>query len=448
MSTVKTLLWLCVLCAGLFAHSRAEAAAQFNMVSTGGTSYSVTVVDLPDSGGVDLTVTYDKDLLEAPVIRSGSVASGTLMDSNVAEAGRIRAVFITGGSIKGSGDLATISFKAKGSGAVALPKIAAVSVFSPNGTQLAVQNATAMPQSTTESAVSASGTTTGNTSAAASTSTVPVASSTGTTATSVVQVGTAIGSVTMPQDNSANLDSSRREVRRETAPVEQIARTYPTEVISTPAIGTTQIENKVVPGEAKNKEPLVSAPLKAIQGVSERFRTHKEARALKHFAAYFDGAMFKGAGVIQTPALAVSDGKTVVKVSIELAADSDAPSFSLKGANQKGVRHVSEKRWELEALPQKGKSDVRLSVLVQGKRIEIPLTVVPPLDQQGNALLTLSDAKLETMLANPLKNGKPLYDLNQDGKQDYLDDYILTAYWLLKQQGKQKGSAQKAPSAK
>jgi hypothetical protein len=110
---------------------------------------------------------------------------------------------------------------------------------------------------------------------------------------------------------------------------------------------------------------------------------------------------------------------------------------------------VSERKWELDALPQKGKSDVRLSLLLKGEHIEIPLVVVPPLGQAAARQVdALSAAALDALLAKPVKNGKPLYDLNSDSKQDYQDDYLLVAHWLLKQQQSASGAARKPAAGK
>ena len=155
---------------------------------------------------------------------------------------------------------------------------------------------------------------------------------------------------------------------------------------------------------------------------------------MKRLSNLFDERNLQASGIVQSPAIVVSDGKTLVTVAVDLANETDTPSFSLKGANLKSIRRVSSKKWELDALPQKGKSDVRLSIILKGERIEIPLVAVPPLHQAGAELIALPVAALDALLAKPLKNSKPAYDLNSDGLQDYVDDYILVAHWLLKQQ--------------
>jgi hypothetical protein len=176
-----------------------------------------------------------------------------------------------------------------------------------------------------------------------------------------------------------------------------------------------------------------TAALKSIQSVLEQFRTYKDVRTIARLSTLFDRKLLSAAGINQTPEIVVTDGNTLVTISIELANKVDTPSFSLKGANMKSIRQLSDTKWELDALPQVDKTDVRLSIILGGERTEVTLVAVPAITQAGAALLALPDAALDELLTKPLTDNKPLYDVNADGIQDYLDDYILVAHWLLKQ---------------
>ena len=196
------------------------------------------------------------------------------------------------------------------------------------------------------------------------------------------------------------------------------------------------------------KEVKKSQKLQSTKGVLSSFRDYKGSRSLKGFSELFENSDGKVAGIVQLPEIAVSDGKKVVTVSLDLPSETDSPSFSFRGANMKAIRRLSDIKWEVDALPQKGKSDVRLSIILKSEDIDVPLIVVPMLDKANAGFASLSVAELDAYLAKPLKNNKPQYDLNTDGKQDYLDDYILVAHWLLKQ--KQSGNAagqKKKPAA-
>jgi len=67
-----------------------------------------------------------------------------------------------------------------------------------------------------------------------------------------------------------------------------------------------------------------------------------------------------------------------------------------------------------------------VSILFDNRVIEIPLVLVPPAVKQ----LSFSEAESVAFLKD---HGavKPAFDLNRDGKHDYIDDYIYTGHYLL-----------------
>ena len=188
-----------------------------------------------------------------------------------------------------------------------------------------------------------------------------------------------------------------------------------------------------------------TAALKSIQSVLEQFRTYKDSRTIAGLATLFDRKVLSAAGVNQAPEIVVTDGKSLVTVAIELANKVDTPSFSLKGANMKSIRQLTDTKWEIDALPQLDKSDVRLSIILGSERSEVALVAVPAINQAGVALLGLSEAALDELLVKPHAENNPSYDVNSDGKQDYLDDYILVGHWLLKQKSGVKKDAVSQP---
>jgi hypothetical protein len=229
----------------------------------------------------------------------------------------------------------------------------------------------------------------------------------------------------------------RESVPKDAPPGEQENPNIPAESVVVGSDSTSSQNEEVAvadPPARKAAGVRSTTALKSIQSVQEQFRTYKDIRTVQRMSALFDMKALSAAGILQTPDIAVTDGKSHVTVSIELANEVDAPSFSLKGANMKSIRQLSDTKWELDAVPQKDKSDVRLSIIIKDERAEIALVAVPPITPAVAALLALSDAALDAQLAEkPLPNDKPVYDLNADGTQNYLDDYILVAHWLLKQ---------------
>lgn len=428
------------------------------------------------AAAIDLIIGYDRATLSAPVIVNGPVVTsiGAISIPNDDANGVLRDVFvtITNAFFNGDGLLATITFTRTGAVSSRAPTLRS-SVFDGNGVQLGSQafvnqfvNTNPIPKpvngacgssggsafsaapssnlcsSGTASAVSGNGPwswscagTDGGENAVCS-ATKSVDGSFGAVAPSEVVQQQPLQSTTstpLPQptdDEKPPTDDVKPEnpvdspppPNQQDAPLPPVAE--PSEAVTDAAVN-----------DISNKTVSVSVNLHSIRAVLARFREYEGLRTLKGFAALFDGDEAKTAGIVQSPSIVVSDGKAIMAVAIELSNVTDTPSFSLKGANQKSVRQISESKWELNVLPQKGKSDVRLSIILNGKRTEIPLVVVPPLNRDAaHRMDVLSVAELNRLLANPLKNNKPAYDLNSDGKQDYIDDYILIAHWLLKQQ--------------
>lgn len=424
MSKLRFILTILSLIMLVAASDYSEAATPITLkVSSDATSYSIKATELPEASGVDLSITYDAAALKDPKVTSGALVAGAIMVPNTETPGFVRIVIVTGGVIKGTGELVSITFTKKENTPAKQPTLSS-NAYSVTGSQIAVQSVSETPQPLSESKVEGD--------------TTKISTTAGTTAGTVYS-----GTISLPdpiQQQEQKVKSVKQENPDDSQPAPSQHESPAT------AAESSEAASAAIINESSKKTASLPSSLHSIKGVLTRFSEYRGPRTLKGFAAIFDKNEAKTAGIVQTPAIVVSDGKTLLTVELDLSNDA-APSFSLKGANMKSIRRISDKIWELDAMPQKGKSDVRLSILLKGESTEIPLVVVPPLNQAAVAKLnTLTVVTLDTMLATPLKNNKPLYDLNSDGKQDYVDDYILVAHWLLKQQQRVNGAGRK-PSA-
>lgn len=426
---------------GLVAVSDFGEAATIAIVPVGAATYSITATDLQESAGIELSIVYDKDALENPTVKYGQMTAGALPAQNVTVPGSIRIVFITTGVIKGSGELASIVFISKGKPQAWQPNFSPPpAVYAANGSPLAVQSVVTASSPVTEEKSEDS--TTKNSSEV---SAGVMTTASGAAAPVTTQSGTAfVTNMTLPPVSGDQSTPVNDTVRKDTVPEEPEQQNVPAESV---VIGKSEEVAVALPVVDKAAGERWKAALKSTQSVLEKFRIYNGIRTITTLSSLFDRKALSAAGVIQTPDIVVTDGVSLVTVALELANETDAPSFSLKGANMKSIREVSGNKWELEALPQKNKSDVRLSIIINGERIETALVAVPPLNQVGVALLALSDAALDDQLAKPHTDNTLAYDVNSDGKQDYLDDYILVAHWLLKQKpgAKQEDKAATSP---
>jgi hypothetical protein len=421
LHTIQALLLLTVL---FVSSGVGEAASVITIAPSGTAAYSITASDLPESAGIDLTVRYDAAALGTPRVKSGPLAAGAMMEANGSAPGIIRIIFITAGTIKGTGELASVTFTPQGTVPASPPKLTS-SLYSVSGTQLPVQTASGSPQPDPVAEIAAGGSKNSGSGIASGGSGVVPTTSTGQTSAQIT-VG---GSVTLPQE-PVRETARRDEIKDEPSAAPEPSDTGAVSVSGAPALREQQSAPSAVP-ETGSTSSL--SALKSIQSVPERFRTFKGTRTVKSLAPLLDNASLHAAGIIQKPSISVSDGRSTVTVTVDLAGDADTPSFTLKGANLKSIRKVAERKWELDALPQKGKSDVRLSIILSSSQVEIPLVVVPPLTPAGAKLVSLPTAAFDALLAKPLNKSAPAYDLNSDGRQDYLDDYILLVHRLLLQ---------------
>lgn len=451
LNMLVAVLLLCTL-AGVV---EADAAAKITVTQTAEGVYSVSVANVAKASALDFTITYDAAVLSNPVISNGPFAGrfGAMqVPHNDATRGTLRVAYLVTAKdvfFEGDGLLATVTFSKTGT---VTPKLLELKseVISDAGIPVAVESVVTPLPGTTVRTTTGGGDTADNTGnnnnnpnpvnpnpgnmgglPGVPATTSSTASST--TSAAVTYQNPISGVV---QDSSSRGPDSRKESSQE--PSHQQEQPGGTAVQDGVASVAADTAKKPV---AKNQPEPQSVNLQSLESVAERFRYYKGPRTLKGLSELFDAARYKAAGVEQIPAIAVSDGKKVVTVRIALPVGSAVPGFALKGANLKGLRSLSDRLMELDALPQKGKLDVRMSIEIQKTVAEIPLLVVPPV---SGGIAGQSDQELEKLLAKAdARNKTLLYDLNADGKQDYLDDYILVAHWLLKQQVEKKIPAAK-----
>jgi len=168
------------------------------------------------------------------------------------------------------------------------------------------------------------------------------------------------------------------------------------------------------------------------KSVLEQFRLFQGEKSPDKLIALFAGLT---AGTGQKPPVALSDGKTNVQVFVDSpSAGKTAPNFALKGAKLVSLKKSGDSTWIVEVLPDKGTFEVTVNVLQDGTIRQIPLTVVPPLpaDLKIGAGGKLTGTDFNLFLKERGTDKAPSFDLNGDGKRDYIDDYIFTANYLVK----------------
>ena len=163
--------------------------------------------------------------------------------------------------------------------------------------------------------------------------------------------------------------------------------------------------------------------------VLDRFQSHSGPRTPAALSSLF--TMPLPINIIQQPEIALGDGISTVTIEAAFSTPNDTvPNFACNGGQLISVKRNDAGAWVIVLLPDKNSWNVSLIVLTSSISREIPLTVAPTVP----AGTDLSKQGFISFLGNSKgPDSQPLLDLNGDGLHDYLDDYIFTANYLVKQ---------------
>jgi hypothetical protein len=168
-----------------------------------------------------------------------------------------------------------------------------------------------------------------------------------------------------------------------------------------------------------------------FKSVLDRFKQYRGERTAKAFLSLFE--QDEANGFTQDPPVALSDGKSVVKIRFVVPASGNtAPDFALRGAHLISVKKDEERSntWVIEARPEKGEYAASLIVSQGSISLEYPLTLAPKIEPGQNKAGTITDEDFNLYLSGKRR------DVSGDGKRDYLDDYIFTANYIAARKSK------------
>lgn len=423
----------------------AYAAVTLSLAPSGTNRFVVNGSPLDGVAALDIIISYDAGMLVSPVVEKGSAAGSALFAANPNATGSVRIAIINATPLQGSGPVAIVTFTGKGSGTGNLGITA--SVVDKDGRQMSV-----IPVGYTGAAVTttlpaagdtASGeTTTGKTSEGTTADGTSGGSTTGSTTTTTtgstvtpVTVGT--GQPTWPVGMTISTDTNPTATpakERKEEPVMPTAEPSPERAAPSPG--------------APSREPVTASPqvapspertMSVAKSVLAKFRDYKGERTPQALMGLFTPE--KGATYRQQPPVALSDGATPVKVWLMVPKTAkSAPNFALKDSKLVSLRRDSDGAWIVETKPVKGTSTATVTMLLDGVISEIPVVVSPTADitvvKPG---VPPTEVEFSQFLKERGTDKAPRFDLNKDGKRDYLDDYIFTANYLVLTSKKQAG---------
>ncbi len=372
--------------------------------------------------GLEIRIGYDGGTLKNPRVAMGSLVSGMMNAANPANPIRLAIVGTTPIAGSGSGTIATITFDRAGSKPGSVTSLIA-SLIDGNGKKVAM----AQPVVSNPEAAASADTSSPPPGQPQSDSGEPDLDTTRDTAAPRV-LG---GSVTVPGEEAQ--PPEQKQQAEEPAQAEDPER---------------QLEREEAPPVPRDEQeaPESSAPQekvtppKPVVSVVERFRGYQGARTVEGLTALFrkDAAD----NFTQVPSIGIADGKATVTLFIAMETGDRAPNFAFNASRYVSL-HRSAEGWELEARPDQGVVKASASMLYNGLIQEFPLTVAPKAELVPGKPRPVGEADFQLFLKDRGTESAPRYDLNKDGRRDYLDDYIFTANYLVQmeeQAGKQKGA--------
>jgi len=399
----------------------ASAVTNLVLSSPGGSGYVLSGQGVEGAAAVECTVTYDPAQLGNPKVELGTLAAGAMMAVNPNTPGTIRIAIIRTSPMNGSGTIAAISFERKGekSGRV---NVLSAKMITLDGKPLPLSVQVLNPaEPSAPASASVPGQGTG----------LQQGTAAGTGSVAQTQPGAlpVIGgviAVPSKQEGPARTGDARAQ-RDQGGPPER------------------PVDTKEPARMAKRSDDAspqtASRKIYSQRSVLERFQEYRGTPAMK---AYLE--LFEQEGMIgfrQDPPVALADGRSTVRVSFI----SSSPTRTSSDIALMGAKLVSFKRdaeftntFVIELQPVKGEMSASVSVPQDAVLMVYPLTVARKVDidilKNGN----VDETAFKAFLAERGTREKPKYDLNGDGRRDYLDDYLFTANYLV---AREKGKASK-----
>ena len=354
---------------------------------------------------LDITVRYDVTTLANPQVAAGGLISGAMMAVNANVPGTVRMGIIRVTPFSGSGTIATITFARTGSSP---GSILSLSATLSSVDEKPIPTLTQVINPTTATASDSSSEKKETTSQSGSDSTGQQ-----TVPTGIVVVTVGGGS---PEKKEGGPSPSPADVEQQVQAPEPAER----------AKDTIARAAEPAPMKAPEKKYL------SHKSVLDRFREYRGARTAKALTALFE--QDKKAPFRQVPAVLLPDGAATVKVYFSLDVSAEGtPELAMIAGTLLSLKRDGGKpdAWVAEIKPAKGESATQLIVAGQDTAMEIPLALAPranvDLDKSG----TVAEKDFNLFLKKRGTQKAPAFDLNADGRRDYIDEYIFTANYLI-----------------
>lgn len=441
MRFLRQLLVLAVLCLG--GAASAFALPTISISSSGNGVFVLHARELQSIAGLKVIVNYDSATLANPRVGKGPLGAGaTMWLPNASIPGSVVVTLAKEQGLPASGVIATITFDVAASPPGIIRSLqaqvsnvaGALVQYRTENPFWRVQNEEGLTD--TKEGATQQGETSGSTDTTISTKTTLAGSGQSSSSTT-----TGGGAAPLQPDATPPAPSEEQAAAAPEAPAEttaegsrQRSEDQPAEPSESASGGVgTQARagataDDVQPLESLVREEKLSSPA-GYQSVLEQLRGFTGPKSPKSLTEIF--SRHSTPGVRQEPAIGLTDGSTKLRLLVTPhSAGGKAPNFSLSGAQLLALRPGPDGSWVVEVLPAKGSYSATLTI-VQGKvETVIPLLVAPPL--AGGEQPKLTESAFAQFLSERGTEKSPHFDLNGDGRRDYIDDYIFSANYLAR----------------
>jgi hypothetical protein len=378
------------------------ASPLVSVSSVGGGTFQIEGAGIEGAAAFDLSLSYDASSLSNPRVVTGTLVAGSMMEANTNTSGVVRIAIIRITPIIGNGTIATVSFNQNGESVGKIHSLNA-KLLDINGQPLRVATQIINTSETSAKKLLAS---------------------------------------TSASITAAIVNPSTDE--------KQLLDELPLQPVAQPEmLDQTDIPNDLASDSIKPPSADVAPAEQTIiyKSVLYRFMEFSGKRNFESANGLFSKPV--SAECNQTPLVVLSDGKSPVTVLLTPTTSiSEISNFVVTSAQLVSFNENPNlvNSWIVNLLPTKG-SVVSNFAYKQGRdTVVCPLTIAPEVDIDVDKSDSITDADVR-LYFNTKKSKKTLrFDLNQDGKQDYQDDYIFVANYLVATNPKKVSAAKKSIS--
>ncbi len=400
----------------------AFAVSTVTISSSGNGVYLLQGSGIEDAAAMEINISYDVTTLFNPRVVEGPLVAGAMTAINPNVPGALRIVMIRLAPFRGSGVIASVTFDRTGASPgriIALSVHLADAKGAPlaalaqvNNPAEAPSNASSASQDQNQSSGSASAQT-GVTTAGPAAATVPAV---------------IIAGLPSRTDVAKEPADAPQPGQKDVQPPVQTADSSPgKEAADVAKAFATTAGAKIPPAPDKTNVRKIYGQ-KSVLELFQNYKGERTAEAL--FALFEQESMI---GFRQDPPVALSDGKSVVKVVfISTPGNLATSDISATGARLLSLRKDVDNTntWVAELLPERGGYRASMAVACGEFQMIYPLTIAPKVAIEAGRAGKPSKADFDRYLKKAQASGATGKNVNNENTRDYIKDYIMAANYF------------------